>query len=150
MSLIWNVSSFCKFQQILNSYLYLFKPIEIQGYAKFLGMDLENDKEFLFIAEEGLKAPVHEPWQTYFNENDEIFYVNSVTQQKMYDHPLDEEYRQKFLKLKAQKEGQPYIPPNQNNPQQNQFEMPSMNQPISMGDQPQRQMPIGPIGSNKT
>lgn len=68
----------------------------------------------------------------------------------MYDHPLDEEYRQKFLKLKAQKEGQPYIPPNQNNPQQNQFDMPSMNQQISMGDQPQRQMPIGPIGSNKT
>ena len=36
--------------------------IEIQGYAKFLGMDLEADKEFLFIAEEGLKAPVPEPW----------------------------------------------------------------------------------------
>jgi len=25
-------------------------------------MDLENDKEFLYIAEEGLKAPVPEPW----------------------------------------------------------------------------------------
>lgn len=53
-------------------------------------MDLEKDKEFLFIAEEGLKAPVPEPWQTYFNENDEIFYVNSNTNEKIYDHPLDE------------------------------------------------------------
>lgn len=67
-------------------------------------MDLETDEEFLFIAEEGLKAPVPEPWKTYFNENDEIFYVNSVTNEKMYDHPLDEEYRQKFLRLKAEKD----------------------------------------------
>lgn len=56
-----------------------------------------------------MKAPVPEPWKTYFNENDEIFYVNSVTGEKMFDHPLDDMYRQKFLKLKAQKEGRPFI-----------------------------------------
>ena len=54
---------------------------------------------------EGLKAPVPAPWETYYDDNDEIFYVNPVTGQKMYDHPLDEEYRQKFLRLKAEKEG---------------------------------------------
>lgn len=75
-------------------------------------MDLEKDQEFLFIAEEGLKAPVPEPWQTYFNENDEIYYVNSVTEEKMFDHPLDEEYKQKFLRLKAEKEERSYIAPN--------------------------------------
>ena len=77
---------------------------EIHGYAKFLGMDIVKDKEFLYIAEEGLKAPVPEPWMTYFNSKDEIFYVNSITNERMYDHPLDEEYRQKFLRLKAEKE----------------------------------------------
>ena len=66
---------------------------EIHGYAKFLGIDVDQDAEFLFIAEEGLKAPVPEPWKTYFNENDEIFYVNSETNERMYDHPLDEQYR---------------------------------------------------------
>ena len=74
---------------------------EIHGYAKFLGMDLEHDQELLYIAEEGLKAPVPEPWKTYFNENDEIFYVNAETNERMYDHPLDEEYKQKYLRLKA-------------------------------------------------
>ena len=78
---------------------------EIHGYAEFLGMDPEKDKEFLYIAVEGLKAPVPAPWETYYDDNDEIFYVNPVTGQKMYDHPLDEEYRQKFLRLKAEKEG---------------------------------------------
>jgi hypothetical protein len=56
-------------------------------------MDIVKDKEFLYIAEEGLKAPVPEPWMTYFNSKDEIFYVNSQTNERMYDHPLDEEYR---------------------------------------------------------
>merc|ERR1712195_299326 len=37
---------------------------EIHGYAKFLGINMETDQEFLFIAEEGLKAPVPEPWKT--------------------------------------------------------------------------------------
>ena len=78
---------------------------EIHGYAEFLGMDPELDKEFLYIAVEGLKAPVPPPWETYYDEKDEIFYVNPVTGQTMYDHPLDEEYRQKFIRLKAEKEG---------------------------------------------
>jgi len=67
-------------------------------------MDLEADKEFLYIAEQGLKAAVPEPWRTYFKD-DEIFYVNSVTGEKIYDHPLDEKYRQEYLRLKAEKEG---------------------------------------------
>jgi len=28
----------------------------------------------------------------------------------MYDHPLDDKYRQMFLKLKAEKDGRPYDP----------------------------------------
>ena len=40
-------------------------------------MDIEKDKEFLYIAREGLKAPVPEPWKTYTNEDDEIFYINT-------------------------------------------------------------------------
>lgn len=66
-------------------------------------MDLEKDKEFLYIAEEGLKAPVPEPWKTY-HDNDEIIYINAITKERMHDHPLDEEYRQKFLKLKAERD----------------------------------------------
>lgn len=78
---------------------------EIHGYAEFLGMDPEKDKEFLYIAVEGLKAPVPPPWETYYDDNDEIFYVNPVTGDKNYDHPLDEKYRQMFLRKKAEKEG---------------------------------------------
>lgn len=96
-------------------YLKICFTLEIHQYALFLGMDLERDKDFFFIAQEGLKAPVPEQWEAYQDENDEMFYVNSVTKQRMTDHPLDEFYKQKFLRLKAEKEGRPYIPSEQQN-----------------------------------
>ena len=42
--------------------------LEIIGYAEFLGMDLTEDRDLLYIAEEGLKAPVPEPWKAFSNE----------------------------------------------------------------------------------
>ena len=55
-----NLSSY---QQLCFSRL-----LEIIGYAEFLGMDLEEDADLLYIAEEGLKAPVPEPWKAFSNE----------------------------------------------------------------------------------
>ena len=78
---------------------------EINGYAEFLGMDLKEDADLLYIAEEGLKAPVPEPWKAYSNENEEIYYCNTVTGQLIYDHPLDEVYRKKFQEAKQKKLG---------------------------------------------
>jgi len=53
--------------------------LEIIGYAEFLGMDLNEDADLLYIAEEGLKAPVPEPWKAFSNDKDEIYYTNSET-----------------------------------------------------------------------
>lgn len=38
---------------------------DIEKYAVFLGMDIEKDKEFLYIAKQGLDAPIPEPWEAY-------------------------------------------------------------------------------------
>ena len=40
---------------------------DILEYAKFLGMDLEKDKKYIYLAKEGLKAPLPEPWKPYKN-----------------------------------------------------------------------------------
>ena len=83
-------------QRQVSEYSNLMLDSEINGYAEFLGMDLKEDADLLYIAEEGLKAPVPEPWKAYSNENEEIYYCNTVTGQLIYDHPLDEVYRKKF------------------------------------------------------
>ena len=36
---------------------------EIEEYAKYLGMDLQNDRNLFYIAKEGLKAPLPGPWK---------------------------------------------------------------------------------------
>ena len=35
---------------------------EIQEYALFLGLDLPEDEDLLYIAREGLKAPLPKSW----------------------------------------------------------------------------------------
>lgn len=66
-------------------------------------MDLSKDADLLYIAEEGLKAPVPEPWKAYSNEADQIYYKNSTTNEVIYDHPLDEKYKRKFKEAKFEK-----------------------------------------------
>ena len=63
--------------QYMNMSLFLY--LEIIGYAEFLGMDLTEDRDLLYIAEEGLKAPVPEPWKAFSNEQEEIYYTNTIT-----------------------------------------------------------------------
>ena len=50
---------------------------EVIEYAKWLGMDLEADKSLLWIAREGLKAPLPENWKPCkTTDTEEIYYFN--------------------------------------------------------------------------
>ena len=53
---------------------------EVIEYAKWLGMDLEADKSLLWIAREGLKAPLPENWKPCkTTDTEEIYYFNFAT-----------------------------------------------------------------------
>jgi len=47
-----------------------YEPTEedVLEYAKFLGMDIKEDKDLLYIAKEGLKSPLPYPWKPYQNK----------------------------------------------------------------------------------
>jgi len=45
---------------------------EILEYAKWLGMDPEKDADLFYIAKEGLKAPLPEPWKPCKSPDGEI------------------------------------------------------------------------------
>ncbi|GFQ78662.1 uncharacterized protein TNCT_463091 [Trichonephila clavata] len=77
---------------------------DILQYAKQIGIDLQNEKHLMWIAEEGLAANVPEPWLILSDEKGRIFYSNYETGEKSWCHPLDKEYaalvvqeRRKFL-----------------------------------------------------
>merc|ERR1719282_613821 len=56
-------------------------------------MDPVNDADLMYLACEGLKAPLTNGWKPCQNEEGEIFYFNFDTGQSSWDHPADETYR---------------------------------------------------------
>lgn len=64
---------------------------EISEYATWLGIEHE---ELLWLAKEGLKAPLPAKWKPcQTTDDDEIFYFNFETGESVWDHPCDEHYR---------------------------------------------------------
>ena len=54
---------------------------EIEEYAKYLGMDLANDRHLFYIAKEGLKAPLPGPWKPCKDPGENIWYYNFDTKE---------------------------------------------------------------------
>ncbi|CAN0512933.1 unnamed protein product, partial [Ectocarpus sp. 8 AP-2014] len=53
---------------------------EVREYAKWLGMELQDDLDLFWIAKEGLKAPLPENWKPCKTvDTDEIYYFNFAT-----------------------------------------------------------------------
>ncbi|KAL4445041.1 hypothetical protein ABPG74_018769 [Tetrahymena malaccensis] len=70
---------------------------EIIEYASYLGMDIENEKELLWIARSGLKAPLPQGWKPCQTQDEEIYYFNFDTGESRWDHPCDEQFRKLYL-----------------------------------------------------
>eukprot|EP00427_Karlodinium_veneficum_P022968 CAMPEP_0169116236 /NCGR_PEP_ID=MMETSP1015-20121227/29778_1 /TAXON_ID=342587 /ORGANISM="Karlodinium micrum, Strain CCMP2283" /LENGTH=181 /DNA_ID=CAMNT_0009178761 /DNA_START=87 /DNA_END=629 /DNA_ORIENTATION=- len=78
---------------------------ETCDYAKFLGIDPEFDMDLLYLAKEGLKAPLPVGWKPCQNSEGNIFYFNTENGKSSWNHPADEEYKQKVKDIKAQRAG---------------------------------------------
>lgn len=69
---------------------------EIVEYGKWLGMELPRDENLLWIAREGLKAPLPDNWKACKSEKGELYYFNFKTGQSIWDHPLDDHYKKLY------------------------------------------------------
>ncbi|KAH8373218.1 hypothetical protein KR009_004225, partial [Drosophila setifemur] len=67
---------------------------EINDYAKLIGIEPHNERNFLYLAKEGLMAALPQDWKIcYSEEKSGHYYHNTRTKQSQWDHPLDEVYR---------------------------------------------------------
>ncbi|KAH9557252.1 hypothetical protein CY35_07G075800 [Sphagnum magellanicum] len=69
---------------------------ELLEYATWLGMNLPEESELLWVAREGLKAPLPEHWKPCRSEDDEIYYFNFQSGESVWEHPCDDYYRKLF------------------------------------------------------
>ncbi|CDW91648.1 ww domain containing protein [Stylonychia lemnae] len=74
---------------------------EIEEYAKYLGMDLNDDRDLFYIAKEGLKAPLPNPWKPCRSPGGSIYYYNFDTRGLQKEHPCDDYYKNYYLREKG-------------------------------------------------
>ncbi|KXZ45827.1 hypothetical protein GPECTOR_50g621 [Gonium pectorale] len=77
---------------------------EIIAYGKYLGMDVAEDADLLYIAEWALTAPLPEGWTVHLDGEGNEFFYNAATNASTYEHPMDEHYRAYYRKMKEQKQ----------------------------------------------
>ena len=80
----------------------------VYEYAEYLGMDVNEDAELLWIAEQALRAPVPQGWEEKIDPFDDLYFFNETTYQSTRRHPMDAYYQQLYLKVRLQrKSGEP-------------------------------------------
>jgi centrosomal protein CEP164 len=57
----------------------LFPFKEILEYATWLGMDCDEDPDLLWIAKEGIKAPLPDDWKPCKSSSGSVYYFNIIT-----------------------------------------------------------------------
>ena len=78
--------------------------MEIIEYAKYLGMNPIYDADLLWIAAEGLTAPLPAGWTEHEDQDGNLYFYNTATDHSTREHPLDKHYRQTYLNEKRKKD----------------------------------------------
>ncbi|KAJ8280227.1 hypothetical protein GJAV_G00052070 [Gymnothorax javanicus] len=66
---------------------------EILEYAREIGIDPEKEPELMWLAREGIVAPLPAEWKPCQDVTGDVYYFNFSSGQSTWDHPCDEQYR---------------------------------------------------------
>ncbi|XP_072467075.1 centrosomal protein of 164 kDa isoform X2 [Notamacropus eugenii] len=66
---------------------------EIFEFAREIGIDPNSEPELMWLAREGIVAPLPMEWKPCQDITGDIYYFNFANGQSMWDHPCDEHYR---------------------------------------------------------
>jgi hypothetical protein len=72
-------------------------------------MGLPEDSDLLYIAREGLKAPLPEPWKPCKTRDGEIYYFNFESGESDWEHPCDRYYKQLYQETKGKRSKTPVV-----------------------------------------
>eukprot|EP01062_Namystynia_karyoxenos_P050379 TRINITY_DN3912_c3_g1_i1.p1 TRINITY_DN3912_c3_g1~~TRINITY_DN3912_c3_g1_i1.p1 ORF type:complete len:265 (+),score=36.48 TRINITY_DN3912_c3_g1_i1:87-881(+) len=75
---------------------------DVDQYATFLGIDLVSERHLLWIAQKGVMARLPENWRAMATADGKLYYFNLKTEQSVWEHPRDKEFRQLLQQLRAE------------------------------------------------
>ncbi|XP_065644764.1 centrosomal protein of 164 kDa isoform X6 [Hydra vulgaris] len=67
---------------------------EVYEYAQVIGIDPLREPELLYIARQGIVAPLPNDWKPCQDPSGDIYYFNFSTGDSVWDHPCDEHFRE--------------------------------------------------------
>ena len=70
-------------------------------YAVYLGIDVQTEGHLLWIAEEGLRAPLPPGFTEHVDADGTPFFCDAATQESSWEHPLDRHYRDLIAQHRA-------------------------------------------------
>ncbi|XP_075460348.1 centrosomal protein of 164 kDa isoform X2 [Ascaphus truei] len=73
---------------------YIPQEQEIQEYARLIGIEPDSEPALMWLAREGIVAPLPAEWKPCQDVTGDIYYFNFSTGQSTWDHPSDENYRE--------------------------------------------------------
>ncbi|KAJ1480554.1 hypothetical protein T484DRAFT_1956346 [Baffinella frigidus] len=79
---------------------------QIMEYAVYIGIEPTKEPHLLWIAEEGMQAPVPEGFTEHQDANGEVYFYKVDTKESMWEHPMDQHY----MGLVKQFRGSPATP----------------------------------------
>ena len=80
------------------------EPEDVLDFAEYLGMhpyEDAGDLEFLWLAAEGIFAPLPAGWAEYKMPDGQPYFYNIETRRSQWEHPMDAWYRKLYLKSAA-------------------------------------------------
>lgn len=80
---------------------------EIHEYAREIGIDPVKEPELLWLAREGIVAPLPPEWKPCQDVTGDVYYFNFSSGQSTWDHPCDEQYRQLVLQERERAQPRP-------------------------------------------
>ncbi|XP_036817377.1 centrosomal protein of 164 kDa isoform X3 [Oncorhynchus mykiss] len=84
---------------------------EIHEYAREIGIDPNREPELLWLAREGIVAPLPPEWKPCQDVTGDVYYFNFSSGQSTWDHPCDEQYRSLVNQERERVGTQPHGPP---------------------------------------
>ncbi|KAL5107148.1 hypothetical protein TcWFU_009791 [Taenia crassiceps] len=76
---------------------------EVRIYARAIGIDPDKEADLLYIAREGISAPVPKGWIVLQNRQGGIFYQQKCSGVCIWDHPLDAQFRLRVVEARSKK-----------------------------------------------
>ncbi|KAK4468849.1 hypothetical protein MN116_008014 [Schistosoma mekongi] len=77
---------------------------EVILYAESLGIDVDKERDLLYIAKEGISAHLPSGWQVLKDENNQIFYYDRESGISLWEHPLDRHFRDCVIQARQKKQ----------------------------------------------